>query len=582
MTGIEMNKIDAEKRAIKAGYNPETIRHSIKDNYAHITETYDDMLNKNQKLFFVNITVCVGGENLEELNENCKIVMSKARKYTCQLNTFTIQQEEAWKMTLPFGYIPKETAVDRSLTTESLAVFIPFSAQELFQPGGFYYGLNPVSSNLVIVNRTDMKTPSGFVLGTAGSGKSLACKREIMSVLLSDDKTNVLIIDPENEYGDFCRAFGGEVIKISPSSTNYINPMDMPLEYGLEENETLENTSIEDAKEKALKKKSDYIISIIEAMITKNRSYSAESEITPQQKTIIDRALRSTYSEYIKSDFAQDKLPNLYDLQKALDEEASMANASADAKKLAEGVEYYTRGSMDIFAHKTNVNLNNRLVVFSVRNLSGQLKQIALTIVFDFIWNKMIENKNRKVRTYCYCDEIHVMFKSFTSSDYLNQLYKRGRKYGLVITGITQNVRDLLKSDQAQGMLGNADFIMMLNQNEDDLDVLTRLLHISETQKTYVTGAKPGDGLLFAENVIVPFTDEFPKDSYLYALITTKFDEEMTNDEVNQIIEELLGRTEAQEIPEAVSEEKRNGRYILNPENEGIESASTNLNTQAG
>ena len=549
MTGIEMNKIDAEKRAIKAGYNPETIQHSIKDNYAHITETYDDMLNKNQKLFFVNITVCVGGETLEELDENCKVVMSKARKYTCQLNTFTIQQEEAWKTTLPFGYIAKETAVDRSLTTEALAVFMPFSSQELFQLGGFYYGLNAVSHNLVIVNRTKMKTPSGFVLGSSGSGKSFACKREILAVLLSDDKTGILIIDPENEYGDFCRAFGGEVIKISPSSPNYINPLDMPLEYGLEDDETIETVSIDDAKEKALKKKSDYIVSIIEAMITKSRGYSAESEITAQQRTIIDRALRNTYSEYMKSDFNPAMLPTLEQLQDALDREAGGMNASVDAKNLAEGVEYYTRGSMDMFSHKTNVNLNNRLVVFNIRDLGGQLKQIGLTIIFDFIWNKMIENKNKGVRTYCYCDEIHVMFKSYTSADYLNQLYKRGRKYGLVVTGITQNVRDLLKSDMAQGMLGNSDFIMMLNQNADDLELLTQLLHISDAQKLFVTGAKAGDGLLFAEKLIVPFTDEFPKDSYLYSLMSTAFGENMSSDEVNQIIAELLGEAEQKAMP---------------------------------
>lgn len=539
MTGIEMNKIDAEKRAIKAGYDPSTIRHSIKDAYSHILQTYDDLLNKNQKLFFVNITVCVGGSSIEDLDENCKTVMSKARKYTCQLNTFTIQQEEAWKMTLPFGYIPKETAVDRSLTTEALAVFMPFSSQEIFQSGGFYYGLNQISGNLIIVNRTKMKTPSGFVLGSSGSGKSFATKREILNVLLGEDKTGVIIIDPENEYSDFARAFGGTVVKISPTSTNYINPMDMPLEYGLDDDDTLETVSLDDAMNKALKKKSDYLVSIVEAMITTSRDYSSVSEITAQQRSVIDRCMLRTYEKYIQSGFDPECVPTLIDLQREFDREKT---TSLDARAIAEGVEYYTFGTMDVFAHKTNVNIDNRIVVFNIRDITnGQLKQIALTIMFDFIWNTMIANKNKGVRTYCYCDEIHVMFKNYTSADYLQQLYKRGRKYGLCITGITQSVKDLLRSDQAKAMLDNSDFIMMLNQSPDDLEILSSLLNISDYQKRYVTGADSGNGLLFAEKVIVPFGDRFPTDSYLYKLMSTKFGEDMSKDEVDKIIGEIMG-----------------------------------------
>lgn len=544
MTGIETNKIDAEKRAIKAGYNPDTIQHSIKDAYAHIQETYDDMLNKNQKLFFVNITVCVSGDTIDELDENCKVVMSKARKYTCQLNTFTLQQEEAWKMTMPFGYIPKETAVDRSLTTEALAVFMPFANQELFQSGGFYYGLNQISGNLVIVNRLKMKTPSGFVLGSSGSGKSFATKRELLGVLLSDDKTNVYIVDPENEYGDFCRAFGGTVIKFSPTTDNFINPMDMPLAYGLEDDETLENVSIEVAKDKALKKKSDYIVSIIEAMISTNRGFSNTSEIDAVQRSIIDKCMTRTYQEYYDHDFDEAYLPTLEQFQDELDKEK---NGSTEARKIAEGVEYYTRGSMNMFAHRTNVDINNRLVVFNIRDLGGQLRQIGLTIIFDYIWNQMIANKNAGVRTFCYADEIHVMFKSYTSADYLNQLYKRGRKYGLCITGITQSVTDLLRSEQAKGMLANSDFIMMLNQSPNDLEILTELLNISDAQKPFVTGAEAGCGLLFAEKVIVPFGDQFPTDSYLYKLMSTKFGEDVSSTDIQKQIQEIMGENKSEE-----------------------------------
>lgn len=536
LTGIEANKIDAEKRAIRAGYSPETIQHSIKDAHAQAETLYDDMLNKNQKMFFVTITVMVHGATLEELDENCSILMSKARKYTSQLQVLTTQQEEAFCVTLPFGYPPRDMCVERALTTESTSIFMPFSNQELFQGGGFYYGLNQISQNLVIVNRTKMKTPSGFVLGSSGSGKSFATKREILNVLLDDDKTGVLVIDPENEYGDFCRAFGGTVLKISADSNNYINPMDMPKEYGLDEDDDAATTTLEVMKDKALKKKSDYIMSIVERMISVGGSADSTT-ITPQQKTIVDRAVREAYREYLAHDFDPAYQPTLLDLQNELDKEGER---SSEGKKVAEGVEYYTRGSMDIFAHKTNVDITNRFVVFNVRDLGDQLRQIALIIVFDFVWNRMIQNKNSGVRTYCYCDEIHVMFQSYYSANFLKQLYKRGRKYGMCITGLTQNVEDLLRSEQARGMIANSDFIMMLNQSYEDLKILAAMLNISETQMGYVTGADAGSGLLFAEKVIVPFVDRFPEESYLYKLMSTKFGEDMSRTEIDNEIAALM------------------------------------------
>lgn len=542
MTGIEMNKIDAEKRAIKAGYNPETIKHSIKDAYSHIMETYDDLLNKNQKLFFVSITAVVGGETLEQLDDNCNSVINKARKFNCQMNVFKIQQEEGWKMTLPFGYISTETKVDRSLTTEALAVFMPFSTQELYQKGGFYYGLNNISKNLIIIDRTKLKTPSGFVLGTSGSGKSFATKRELLSVLLQNDTNQIIIIDPENEYTNWVRAFGGTTLTISSTSDTYMNPMDMSLEYGLEEGETLETVAPHIAMEKALKKKSEYILSIIEAMVSKSKGYSSETEITPQQRTIIDRAVRKTYEEYVEHGFDAEYIPTLLDLQNVLDKEKA---SSLDAKFIAEGVEYFTKGSVDIFSHKTNVKITNRLLSFEVRELTGTLRQIGLQIIFDYIWNRMTSGQAQNIKTYVYVDEVHVMFKTYTSADYLAQLYKRGRKYGLVISSMTQNVSDLLKSELAQGMITNADFIMMLNQSNAELALLAPLLNISDKQKTFVQGAKAGDGLIFAEKVIVPFTDEFPSDTYLFKLMTTKFDENLSKADVARIVDEIMSEDDS-------------------------------------
>lgn len=426
LTGIEMNKIDAEKKAIRAGYSPETIQHSIKDALRGAEEIYDDMMNKNQKMFFVTILFLVHGSTLEELNENCKILKSKARKYTTQLQELRFQQEEAFKVTLPFGYPPKDLSVERTLTSESTAIFMPFANQELFQPTGFYYGMNPMSHNLVIVDRKKMKTPSGFILGTSGSGKSFAVKREMLNVILRDSKANVLVIDPENEYGGFCRIMGGIVLKISSDSDCYINPMDMLEDYGLTEDDDSNTTPMEVKKEKAIRKKTEYIMSIVERMISVNGSADG-STITPQQRSLIDKCVKETYTEYLKHDFDPAYMPTLLDLQEVLN---SKKSESEDAEKVAEGIEYYTTGSMNVFSHHTNININNRFVVFNVRDLGEQLKQVALIIVFDFIWNRMVENKFKGIRTYCYCDEIHVMFQSYYAAEQLKQLYKRGRKYG--------------------------------------------------------------------------------------------------------------------------------------------------------
>ena len=535
LTGIEMNKIDAEKKAIRAGYSPETIQHSIKDAHKQAETMYDDMMNKNQKMFFVTILFLVHGSTLEELNENCKILKSKARKYTTQLQELRFQQEEAFKVALPFGYPPKDLSVERALTTESTAIFMPFANQELFQPTGFYYGMNPMSHNLVIVDRKKMKTPSGFILGTSGSGKSFAVKREMLNVLLRDSQANVLVIDPENEYGGFCRIMGGTVLKISSDSDCYINPMDMLEDYGLTEDDDSSTTPMEIKKEKAIRKKTEYIMSIVERMISVNGSADS-STITPQQRTLIDKCVQETYKEYLKHDFDPSYMPTLLDLQEVLN---SKKSESEDAEKVAEGIEYYTTGSMNVFSHHTNININNRFVVFNVRDLGEQLKQVALIIVFDFIWNRMVENKFKGIRTYCYCDEIHVMFQSYYAAEQLKQLYKRGRKYGLVITGITQNCEELLASKQAKGLVGNSDFILMLNQHSEDLKKLCEMLPISETLEQFVKGADAGCGLLFAEKVVVPVVDKFPSSSYLYHMMSTAFGEGVSEEDIRKEVERL-------------------------------------------
>lgn len=543
LTGMEANKIEAEKKAVRAGYSPETISHELKQSLNQGEELLDDMINKNQKMFFVTIMVMASGNSLDELNENSKILTSKARKYTCQLQVFDNQQRDAFKVILPMGVTPNNKLyVERTLTTESTSIFVPFASQELFQTGGFYYGLNQISRNLILCNRTKMKTPSGFILGSSGSGKSFACKREMLSVLLSDSKTGLLVIDPENEYGDFAKAFGGAVLSLSASSETYINPLDMDENYGLDDNDDPIDTPLPKKKEKALQKKTEYLMSIIQCMLADEDN---RTTVTPQQKSIIDRAIRRTYEDYLEHDFDVEYIPTLINLQDELDKEKK----TEDGRLIAEAVEYYTRGSMNLFSHKSNIDFSNRFVVFNIRDLGKELKQISLLIVLDFIWNRMIANCQSKIRTYCYVDEIHVLFQNTFSERYLQQLYKRGRKYGLVITGITQDVEDLLKSDMARGMISNSDFIMMLNQNGDNLKLLAKMLNISEAQTSYVSRADAGSGLLFAEKTIVPFVDQFPTNSYLYTLMSTKFGEDSDSD-IEDFIKQLLAEQKKRELAE--------------------------------
>lgn len=535
LTSIKKDKMEAERKAIRDNYSPDNIRQDIKDGFEQYNQLYDDMLNNDQKLFFNFLTVMVGGATLQELESNCEVLNNRAQGHMCEFQTLNFQQEEAYKTTLPFGYVSNQIGIDRSMTSESTTVFIPFTCTELYQLGGFYYGLNAISRNFVMLDRNKMKTPSGFVLGTSGSGKSFATKREILNVLLHDNDSSVIIIDPENEYSDFVRAFGGVVIRVAPDSEVHLSPMDMPEDYGLDE-EDGPDTPMPIKKAKAIKKKSGFLMSIVERMIAVGGNADV-STILPQQKTIVDNCVREVYDEYLKHDFDPAFLPSLLDLQACLDRKKG---ESKEAYDLAVGVEYYTRGSMDVFAHQTNVDVNNRLISFNVRDIGEQLRMIALVIVFDFIWNRMVQNKARSVRTYAYCDEIHIMFKSFYAADFLKQLFKRGRKYGLCITGLTQNCAELLATEQARGMIGNSDYILMLNQKAEDLELLAEMLGISDEQRRFVSGVDAGCGLLFAEKTIVPFVDDFPKDSYLYKLMSTKFGEDMPDEEAMRHVQEIM------------------------------------------
>ncbi len=538
ITGMEANKQEAEKKAIRAGYDPSSINHDLKHSYEEGLDLLEDITRNDEKLFFVTIVAMISADTEEELDKYTQELQNKVRAKNCQIGMFDNQQRDAMKLCLPMG-VPAEgkVYVERVLTTNATSVFMPFSSQELFQMGGKYYGLNQNSKNMILCDRKKLKTPSGWVLGSSGSGKSFACKQEMMCTLLGDDKTNLFIIDPENEYTSLAIAFSGEVINLTESGNVHINPLDITEDYGLEDDDDPDLLEMRVKKDKALRKKSNYIMSIINNMVEEDNGEFTTGGLTNIQKGIIDEALREVYKPLFESDFSI-PCPTLQDLLKVIYE---LGKNDEDALALAKNIKYYITGSADLFAHETNVNLSNRFITFSVRDLKGELRKMGLLVTMDFLWDKMIKNFAKGIRTEIYVDEAHTLCKEKYSEAYLQQFYKRCRKFGGAITCITQDVTDLLKSTVARSMIQNSDFILMLNQNGDNVIILKELLHMSDAQCSYVTQADRGTGLIFAESVIVPFENEFPKDSYLYKLISTNFEESKITD-VKAYIDDLRAK----------------------------------------
>lgn len=562
------DQIKYEKTAMKNGYSQAFLPRELKQSLDQAAILLDDIQNKSQKMFFVSVCIMIYGANLAELEENTALIKSAARKYTCQIDTFDYQQEEAMKVTFPMGISPrKKCFVDKALTTEATAIFLPFSTTDLYHKNGCYYGINPVSNNIILCDRTQFKTPSGFVLGSSGAGKSFAVKREIFNVLFRDNDTSIIVIDPEAEYVNFCRMFGGVPINISAGADVHINAMDMSMNYGLDVNDDINTTSLETKKKKALVKKSDYIMSIVQSMLVDANGYIS---LTPSQRTIIDRATQNVYKDYLDHDFDEEYLPTLKDLQAEI---SSMRLTEDSAAEIATGIDYYINGSMGVFAEKTNVDYHNRFVVFNIKELGVQLTPMALLIVLDYVWDKMSQNFSEGKRTYTYVDEIHVLFRNDYAAQYLRQLYKRGRKFGLVITGITQDVEDLLSHPAARGMISNSDFVMMLAQKSENLKILSDMLNISEDEQKYVTNVPAGCGLLYAEQVIVPFVDEFPETSYLYKLISTKFEDNKNIGDIQSFVDKLIAEhKERTEVEKRFKEKKEKDRMfgLNDEENEDI------------
>ncbi len=506
--GMESNKIEQQKKAIKAGYDPNMINHNLKHSLEEAEELLDYLQNKNQKMFLVSIVLMPIANTKEDLKRYVDSISAIARKYLCQVQKLSFQQKEAFNQVLPLGH--NTLLIKRTLTTDSTAIFMPFTSQELFQEDGMYYGLNGVSKNLIMLNRKNLKNPNGFILGTPGSGKSFSAKREIVNVLLNTDD-DVIIIDPEREYTPLAGGFEGEVIPISAGSKHYLNPFDMSEDYADEEN--------------PLTLKSDFVLSLCEILI------GGKNGLTPVERSLVDRCLNRCFSKYLETMDIKDQptLKNFYE------EMLKQSKTDPEARGLASALEIYTTGNLSVFANRTNVDVNNRFIIYDIKDLGKNLKTVGMLVVLDSIWNRITQNRMKGKRTWVYVDEIYLLFANEYSANYFFELWKRARKWGAIPTGITQNVEDLLKSDTARTMLSNSEFLLLLNQAYSDKIQLQELLNISDTQLSYVTNVEAGKGLIRAGENIIPFIDSFPKKTKLYEMMTTNPDEIAKMEEEKQL-----------------------------------------------
>ncbi|MFM1539236.1 VirB4-like conjugal transfer ATPase, CD1110 family [Helcococcus bovis] len=501
LSDLEKTKRTYQKNNLESGADMDLLPPDLKLNLEETKELLEDIERNDEKFFQTTFTILFEASTIKKLNEIYFNIKSVCEEYNCNFIKLYNNQEQGLISTLPLGY--NELRDKRGLTTSSLGILVPFTTQELFQNSktSLYYGYNSISSNILYFDRKNLQAPNGLILGFTGSGKSFKAKREIIEVFFRTED-EIVIADPEREYNVLVRELGGQVIELSATSTNYINPFDI---------------DIENITSNIIKEKSLFIISIIEQII------AGVHGLTGTEISIIDRCVIAIYNKFLQNPTIQE-MPTFQDFYDLLCKQEDM-----EAKDIATRLEIYVTGSMNVFNNRTNINLNNRLIAFDINSLTGVLKSLGLLILQEFMWNKVSKNRKEKKNTWYFIDEIHVLFKDEKTSEYMIDFWKRFRKYGGIPTGITQNVTDLLLSPQIANIFKNSDFIVMLTQSNDDKKILAKELQISEEQLSYITNAEPGSGLIYYEGKIVPFKDTLRTDTKLYKLISTKLKENEIN-----------------------------------------------------
>lgn len=497
LLGVETNITNWQRRQNQSNNFSAIIPYDMEQQRKESKEFLDDLTTRDQRMMFAILTMVHIADTKEQLDSDTETLFTTARKHLCQFSTLTFQQMDGLNTVLPYG-LRKIDAI-RTLTTESTAVFIPFRAQEISHSGGIYYGQNAISKNMIIANRKHLLNGNSFILGVSGSGKSFTAKREIVNQILSSED-DIILIDPEREYSSLVKAMGGEIIHISATSPNHINAMDMSKDYGDGANPVI--------------LKSEFVLSLCEQLI-------GGQNLGAKQKSLIDRCTAGIYRKHIQNNY-RDNPPTLQDFHGEL-----LNQPEPEAKEIALAIELFTSGSLNTFAKLTNVDVNSRLICYDILDLGKQLLPIGMLVVLDSILNRITQNRAKSKNTFIIIDEIYLLFQHEYSSNFLFTLWKRVRKYGAFCTGITQNVDDLLQSHTARTMLANSEFIVMLNQASTDRMELARLLNISDLQLSYITNVYAGNGLIKVGSSLVPFTDQFPTNTKLYQLMTTKLGEQV-------------------------------------------------------
>lgn len=491
--GVETNITNWQRRQNANNNFSAIIPYDLEMQREQSKEFLDDLITRDQRMFMSVLTMVHTAETKEELDNDTEEILTIARKNLCQFGVLKFQQLDGLNTAMPFGVRKIDTL--RTLTTESLAVFMPFRVQEIRETNGIYYGQNVISKNMIIADRKKLLNGNSLVFGVSGSGKSFITKEEIVFTMLKDKNADVIVIDPENEYTPLVKALGGEVIKVSATSGNHINAMDMNKNYADGANPVI--------------LKSEFILSLCEQLI-------GSDNLGAKQKSIIDRCTASTYRYYLQGNY-QGTPPTLQDFYQEL-----LKQEETEAKEIALAIELFVNGSLNTFAKQTNVDTENRLICYNILDLGKQLLPLGMLVVLDSILNRITQNRAKGRNTYIFIDEIYLLLRNEYSANFLYTLWKRVRKYGAYLIGITQNVEDMLQNNTARAMMANSELIIMLNQASTDRAELAKLLNISDLQLSYITNVGAGEGLLKIGSSLIPFSNKFPKDTELYKLMTTK------------------------------------------------------------
>lgn len=491
LLGVETNVANWQRRQNNANNYTANVPYDMQLQRKETTEFLNDLTERDQRMMYGLVTVVHLAESKEQLDADTESLLAVGRKHLCQLSALRWQQRDGLDTVLPYGV--RRIHALRTLTTESVAVLMPFKAQELNHTNGIYYGQNAVSGNMIRIDRAQLLNGHSFRLGVSGSGKSMSAKEELVEIALRTND-DILILDPESEFGRLVKALGGEVLPISPHSSIHLNALDMDRAYGEGKNPLIEKVQL--------------FLSIFEPL--------TENGLTAKQRSILDRCARLVYREYIRGGY-RGVPPTLTDLRRVL-----LEQPEAEAHDLALASELYTTGSLNIFAHQTNVDTGARILCYDIRELDEQLRPVGMVVTLDAIFNRVIRNWRQGKRTWILADEFYILFRYSFSAEFFYRLFKRMRKYNAFITAVSQNVDEILRSDTARLMLANSELLVMLNQAATDREELAKLLNISENQLSYITNVPAGHGLIRCGGAIIPFENSFPKNTKLYRLMTTK------------------------------------------------------------